>query len=60
MKMAKEDLLMIRQIAAERGSELTPQQMIDLLKKVRPKLEIVNEPGLVTRAREKMAKEKNN
>ena len=48
MKLTKEDLLRVREIAAEKGSELTPQQVIDFLKQVRPDLEIVNEPGLVT------------
>jgi hypothetical protein len=32
MKVTKEDLLRIREIAAEKGSELTPQQVIDLLR----------------------------
>lgn len=44
----KEDLLRIREIAAKKGSELTPQQIIDLLKQVDPNLEIIDEPGLVT------------
>lgn len=48
MKVTKEDILRIREIAAERGGELTPQQVIDLLKKARPNLEVVDEPGLVT------------
>lgn len=52
MRLTKEDLLRVREIAAEKGSELTPQQVIDFLKKARPDLEIVNEPGLVTWLRE--------
>lgn len=48
MRITKEDLLRIREIAAEKGGELTPQQVIDLLKKIRPDIEIVDEPGLVT------------
>lgn len=52
MKVTKEDVLRIREIAAEKGSELTPQQVIDLLKKARPDLEVVDEPGLVAWLRE--------
>jgi hypothetical protein len=48
MKVTKEDLLRIREIAAEKGSELTPQQVIDLLRKAKPGIEIIDEPGLVT------------
>ena len=48
MKLAKEDLLRIREIAAKNGSELTPQQVINFLKQIKPDLEIVNEHGLAT------------
>jgi len=48
MKMAKEDLLRIREIGAEKGCEMTPQEVIDLLQEVKPDLEIVDEPGLMT------------
>jgi hypothetical protein len=49
MRMAKEDLLHLRSVAASNGCELTPQEAINLLKIVKPDLEIVDEPGLVTR-----------
>ena len=52
MRMTREDLLRVREIAAEKGSELTPEETILLLKKARPDLEIVDEPGLVTWLRE--------
>jgi hypothetical protein len=48
MQMAKEDLLRVREIAASKGCEMTPQEVIDLLQEVKPDLEIVDEPGLVT------------
>lgn len=48
MKMAREDLLRIRSIAAGHGCELTPDQLIELLKIVRPKLTITDESGLLT------------
>lgn len=48
MKMAREDLLKIRNIAASHGCELTPDQLIKLLKIVKPQLTITNESGLVT------------
>ncbi len=48
MKMTKEDLLRIREVAASNGRELTPKETVDLLKRIRPDLEIVDEPGLVT------------
>lgn len=48
MKVTKEDVLRIREVAAEKGVELTPQQVVDILKKARPDLKIVDEPGLVT------------
>ena len=49
MKMMKEDLLRIREIAAEKGSELTPIQVLELLRKAKPNLVIEDEPGLITR-----------
>lgn len=48
MKIAKEDLLRIREIAASNGVELTVDEVIQLLRKAKPNLEIVNKPGLVT------------
>ena len=48
MKLTKEDLLRVREIAAENGSEFTPQQVINFFRKSKPNLEIVDEPGLVT------------
>jgi len=48
MKLMKEDLLRIREIAAEKGTELTPQQIVEILKLVKPDLEIKDEPGLMT------------
>ena len=48
MIMMKEDLLRIRQIAAEKGVEFTPDQIIKLLKIVRKDIQIENGPGLVT------------
>jgi len=44
----KEDLLRIREIAAEKGSEFTPEQIINFMKQIKPDLEIIDEPGLVT------------
>jgi len=52
MKMAKEDLLRVREIMAEQGSESTPDELVDLLKQVQPDLCIEDEPGLVTIVRE--------
>jgi hypothetical protein len=46
--MTKEDLLRIREVAAEKGCEMTPQETINFLKRSRPDLEIIDEPGLVT------------
>lgn len=48
MIVKKEDLLRIRQIAAEHGAEFTPLQLIELLKKIRTDLKIEDGPGLVT------------
>ncbi len=48
MKMTKEDLLKIREIASESGVEMTPMQILELIKKARPDIEIKDEPGLVT------------
>ena len=48
MKLTREDLLKVREIAAENGSEFTPQETIDFFKQVEPDIEIVDEPGLVT------------
>jgi len=48
MEMAKEDLLWIRELLANRGEELTPNEVIEILKEVKPDIEIVDEPGLVT------------
>jgi hypothetical protein len=48
VKMTKEDLLKIREIASESGVEMTPMQILELIKKARPNIEIKDEPGLVT------------
>jgi hypothetical protein len=47
MEMAREDLLRLRQICAEKGRELTPQQIEDILNEVRGVV-VVDRPGLVT------------
>lgn len=48
MKIAKEDLLWIRTYVAEKhGKELTPQQVLDILRKAKP-IEVSTQPGLVT------------
>ena len=48
MKIAREDLLKAREVAAVNGTELTVDEVVQLLKIARPNLEIVNTPGLVT------------
>jgi len=52
MKMAKEDLQRIRHIVAFKGVEMTPDQIIQLLREVEPDIRIVEEPGLVTLIKE--------
>jgi hypothetical protein len=48
VKLAKEDLLWIRTYIAEKhGKELTPQQVLEILKKVK-QVEISDEPGLLS------------
>lgn len=49
MKIAKEDLLRIREIASESGTEMTPQQIFELIKKANPDITVEDGPGLVTR-----------
>ena len=48
MRIMKEDLLRIREIAAENGSELTPEQVLQLLRRAKPDLQLKEEPGLVS------------
>ena len=48
MRIMKEDLLRIREIAAENGSELTPEQVLQLLRRAKPDLEVKEEPGLMS------------
>jgi|32_taG_2_1085360.scaffolds.fasta_scaffold152419_2 hypothetical protein len=48
MIMAKEDLQYIRNLIAQKGVEFTPSQVIELLRKAKPELEISNLPGLLT------------
>jgi len=52
MKIAKEDLLHIIESAANRGEELTLNEVIEILKEVKPDIEITDEPGLVTLIKE--------
>lgn len=48
MKIAKEDLLWVRTYIAEKhGKELTPQQVLDILRKARP-VEVSAESGLLS------------
>jgi len=51
MHIAKEDLLRIRELAAEKGSEFTPDQIVEILRKAKPDLIITNSPGLVSEIR---------
>ena len=48
MRIMKEDLLRIREIAAENGSELTPEQVLQLLRRAKPDLQVKEEPGLMS------------
>lgn len=50
--ITKEDLLRIREIAAENGTEFTPYQILQILRQIRPELKFVDEPGLVSIIRE--------
>jgi len=52
MRMAREDVLHIRQIAASHGRELTPDEVINLIRLIRPNIEIDNDPGLITLLRQ--------
>jgi len=47
MKMAKEDLQYVRQYLAEQGREMTPAEVLEVMREVK-KVEVVDEPGLVT------------
>lgn len=51
MKIAKEDLLYTRSLLAAKGIEVTPQEFLEILQEVRP-VEVVDEPGLVSRIKE--------
>lgn len=50
LKIAKEDLLRIREIAAEHGTEMTPQEVLDVINNA-VNAKIVDEPGLVSAIR---------
>lgn len=52
MEIAKEDLLHIIESAANRGEELTLDEVIEILKEVKPDIEIADAPGLVTLIKE--------
>ncbi len=60
MNIALEDLLRIREIAAEKGSEFTPQEVINILCAIRSDIKIVKKPGLVTKLRELRGDDGNN
>jgi hypothetical protein len=48
VQIAKEDLLWIRAYIAEKhGKELTPQQVLDIIRMAKP-VEVSTQPGLVT------------
>jgi hypothetical protein len=47
MKMAREDFLYVRNDLAERGIEITPQQLLELMNQAKP-VELVDEPGMVS------------
>lgn len=51
MIMAKEDLQYIRNLVAGKGIELTPSQLIELIRKAKPDMEITDSPGLLTELR---------
>lgn len=52
MKMAREDLLLIRRrIAEQYGRELTPDEVLTILNEVRG-VELDDGPGIATRLRE--------
>ena len=49
MQIAKEDLLWIREYVAEKhGKELTPQQVLDIIRMAKPEAEVSLQPGLTT------------
>jgi hypothetical protein len=47
MDMTREDFLKLRQICAERGRELTPDELLIILQEVKD-IQIVDRPGLVS------------
>ena len=51
MEIAKEDLQRIRELLAEKGKELTPKEVLTILRKSKD-IEVVDRPGLVTRIRQ--------
>jgi hypothetical protein len=48
MKIAKEDLLRVRELCASKGTEMTPGQLEEILQQVKPDLTVIEEPGLVS------------
>jgi len=57
MKIAKEDLLWIRTYVAEKhGKELTPQQVLDIIRKAKPEAVVSLQPGLTTLIRNECIK----
>lgn len=57
MKIAKEDLLWIRTYIAEKHQkELTPQQVLDIIRMAKPEAEVSLQPGLTTLMREECTK----
>ena len=51
MKISEEDLKYVRQYIAEHGREMTPEQVLDVMREVK-KINVVDEPGLVTQMRQ--------
>jgi len=57
VKIAKEDLLWIRTYIAEKHQkELTPQQVLDIIRKAKPEVEVSLQPGLTTLIRDDCVK----
>lgn len=51
MEMAREDFLRVRELCAEQGDEMTPDEMLELLNEVQ-EVVLVDEPGIVSYIRE--------
>jgi hypothetical protein len=51
MKITKEDLQYVRQYIAEQGKEMTPDQVLEVMREVK-RIEVVDEPGLATLMRQ--------